>query len=196
MQLPCRSSLPDGHVEGSAEVGSMPAYMPMRPLKVHTAMYSHGLLLAAVERDNPKEGDDLLSLFEDLAGRNSTPSASPILNSTAVYPSQPPSMREGLCVPHGASGLPSVTGKIHDIKESCMSLHCDVPSVLQSLYMTSATSADYGTQESNTHNDLLPYDPVKDHSECPLGTAVAIARAGQPNGEPRQDKIRQDKRDA
>ena len=166
-------------------MGSIPAYMPMRPLKVHTAMYSHGLLLAAMERDNPKEGDDLLSIFEDLAGRNSTPNVSPSLSSTSVYPSQPPSMREGLCIPHGASGLPSITGKIHDIKESCMSLHCDVPSVLQSLYMTSATSADYGTQEGSTHNDPLPYDPAKDHSECPLGTAAAIARAGQPNGEPR-----------
>ena len=149
-------------------------------------MYSHGLLLAAMERDNPKEGDDLLSIFEDLAGRNSAPSASPVLTSTSVYPSQAPSMREGLCVPHGALGLPSVTGKIHDIKESCMSLHCDVPSVLQSLYITSATSADYGTQEGNTHNDLLPYDSVKDHSECPTGTALAIAGAGRPNGEARE----------
>jgi hypothetical protein len=66
-----------------------------------------------------------------------------------------------------------------------MALHCDTPSMLQSLYMTSATSADYGTQEGNTHSDLLPYDSVKDHSECPVGTALVIARAGQPNGETR-----------
>ena len=177
-----RSSLPEGHVESSMEAGSVPAYMPMRQLKIHTAMYSHGMLLTAMEKDNAKDGDDLMCLFEDLAGRNAATAMPSSAATTTVFPSQAPSMREGICIPHGLTGLPSVNGKIQDIRESCMSVHCNTPSALQSLYAESATSAAaFASQDDSPHNDLLPYDSSSDPSECPPGPAQAIARAGQPN---------------
>ena len=63
---------------------------------------------------------------------------------------QSPSMREGICIPHTLSGLPAVTGKIHDIKESCAYIHSEVPSVLQSLCASSSTGngISFGNQAS------------------------------------------------
>jgi hypothetical protein len=175
----CRACLPEGHNDSCMEVGSVPAFMPMRPLKVHTAMYSHGILLAGMEKDNAKDGDDLICLFEDLAGRNTAPT--PLSSSPVVYPSQSPSMREGICIPHDLSRMPCITGKIQDIREGCMSIHCSASSIIKSLNATSATSAAFGTQDETPHAHLSPYDPVSDPSECPPGPALAIARAGQPN---------------
>jgi hypothetical protein len=174
-----RACLPEGHNDSCMEVGSVPAFMPMRPLKVHTAMYSHGILLAGMEKDNAKDGDDLICLFEDLAGRNTAPT--PLSSSPVVYPSQSPSMREGICIPHDLSRMPCITGKIQDIRESCMSIHCSASSIIKSLNATSATSAAFGTQDETPHAHLSPYDPISDPSECPPGPALAIARAGQPN---------------
>ena len=63
-----------------------------------------------------------------------------------------------------------------------MSVHCNTPSALQSLYAESATAAAaFASQDDSPHNDLLPYDSSSDPSECPPGPAQAIARAGQPN---------------
>ena len=145
-----RCSLPSGQIESSMEVGSVPVHMPMRPLKIHSAMYSHGLFLAGLEKENEK-GDDFLCLFEDLAGRNAAPTVPATGTATVVYPSQSPSMREGICIPHTLSGLPAVTGKIHDIKESCAYIHSEVPSVLQSLCASSSTGngISFGNQASH-----------------------------------------------
>ena len=69
------------------------------------------------------EGDELMCIFEDLAGR------SQLNQGLTVYATQPPAMREGVCVPRGNNGYTTeevfslVRGKIHDIRESCLSIH-------------------------------------------------------------------------
>ena len=90
--------------------------MPMRPLKIHSAMCSHGLFFVGLEKENNQRigenDDDLLCLFEDLAGRNVMPMIPTA--TTTIFPSQPPSMREGICIPHTLSGIKNRNKKKHE----------------------------------------------------------------------------------
>jgi hypothetical protein len=82
-------------------------------------MYSHGLLLAGTRKEGLGEGSDLLCVFHDLAG--------------------PKKLREGVCLPYN-NGMPLINGIIYDIKESCMSLYDEKVTMMESLYVTSATN--------------------------------------------------------
>ena len=121
------------------QAGSVPAYLPMRALDIHTGAYAHGLLVAAMSksagssgRNQAVEGDELVCIFEDLAGRRALPA--PLLGSPTLttFPGQAPSLREGVCVPRdGPDGVSLVRGKIHDIKESCLAIHSAEAEILQ-----------------------------------------------------------------
>ena len=99
----------------------------MRPLKIHSAMCSHGLFFVGLEKENNQRigenDDDLLCLFEDLAGRNVIPMIPTA--TTTIFPSQPPSMREGICIPHTLSGTKNRNKKIMRklLKENKLNLY-------------------------------------------------------------------------
>jgi hypothetical protein len=173
-----RCSLPGSQIENGMELGCVPAYLPMNPLKIHTGMYAHGLLFAATDKESTKD-DNLLCLFEDLAGRNTVPTAP--VGGNMVFPTQIPSLREGVCMASDDNGNPVIKGAIFDIKESCM--NNDDALVMQSLYATSSTSVSYGISEDTPHNELPPYNPLTDASESPPGPGLAISSAGQTFGE-------------
>ena len=116
------------------EAGSVPAFLPMCALDVHTGAYAHGLLVTAMSRaagagrGAAADGDELLCLFEDLTGRAGGAQA----GAPPCYPSQAPSMREGVCVPREwPDGSSIVRGRIHDVRESCLAIHSPEAAVLQ-----------------------------------------------------------------
>jgi hypothetical protein len=148
----------------------------------YIGIYSNGLLFAGMGKENSKDGDDLLCLFEDLAGRNTIPTAPAAAtgSQSVVFPSQSPSLREGICVPCDPAGRPAISGKVHDIKESCMAIHNTEAATLLSLYSSSAVSLS-GTDES-PYNDLPQANFLVDPSECPPGPALVLAAAGVPPG--------------
>jgi hypothetical protein len=82
-------------------------------------MYSHGLLLAGTKKEGLVEGSDLLCIFQDLTDQKK--------------------LKEGVCLSY-SNGLSLINGIIYDIKESCMSIYDEKVSMMESLYVTSATN--------------------------------------------------------
>lgn len=76
-------------------------YLHISPSSPPSGMYSNGLLLAGIDKEGLNEGNDLLCIYEDLIGRNIVPTNK---GDGGVFPSQAPSLREGVCVACDVNG--------------------------------------------------------------------------------------------
>ena len=142
------ASAPDGiHGTGGAgagaelENGSAPSYMPSQALKVSSALYSQGVTMLAL--DKQQHPDELVCLFEDLVGR-----AHLTLGLPPAY--QHPSMREGVCI-----GLDETTsgGKIYAIKENCAQIHFPDVARLRAMFAHSSTPPNSSIRDASHHFD-------------------------------------------
>ena len=109
-----------------------------RPLRFHTASYSHGLWVTGMERVGIKGGDHLLCLHDDPSGIPYTHRAVQSSNTQPIHETM-----EYFCVPEDSTGQPAVTGKIHDLRESGELGGDDLASKLLAAYATSAIT--FGT---------------------------------------------------
>jgi hypothetical protein len=115
-----------------------------RPLRFHTAYYSHGLWVTGMERVGIKGGDDLFCLHDN---PSDIPYAHRAVQTSSTHPI--PETGEHFCVPEDSSGLPAVSGKIHDIRESGVLGDDDLACKLIAAYATSAITFGRNTFNSD-----------------------------------------------